>query len=640
MFAPPPPLSSIALWRVLAAVSVALTLQACPGGGKEETGDRFAGGGTRCAYECAYYGWNEIPVHVAVLTAATGAPTTPPAFAGCEDGDTGWPCVHASSLNEYFRDDAADVICDARGTGDTADDACIRFRHAGQAERADVEAAATAAADAACDQLIALADDAGSYATFAEWKEAITTAAANCSDPSGTIGGDWRANIYLIDQPFVEEGNTSFNAGYTVGSETYGQCMPTSFIDVDRLPNGPSLAFIDAASEHEMGHAFGLEHVCSDPPVEASGGATNIMQTTDDNCCCELAGELGGEATAYWQSDVCVECAPVDPTDGCDGAPDPWDDPECDGELDVVGTREGGFSASLPARQASGSGSQLASILSNMEEMCECNCALAGDGPDAASWAVAEQASCAPGQGRFALVPTAVRDVDQDELGAFVLAPVSMEGDTLSPWAWMSTVKLVAKGSASRVLVPTTSGAWAYSEPETSDAVDVGEAEAFSAEGVERSFADGEIGTTYRWLADEASLANGFLPPIVDLSWGCGGDAPALYASGRPEVHYRLNTNQVAGGWSQPLALSPDFTNGVLWVDMVGFGQAADVLTITEGQDAKWWFDGDVAGTPISGWVRESGEPAGVLLDLYIDELDLGAFVLMDRLITGLPVIE
>lgn len=58
--------------------------------------------------------------------------------------------------------------------------------------------------------------------------------------------------------------------------------QPYILLDYERLPH------VQAAEEHEMGHAFGLQHVCD--PAVVRGSPSNIMQSSCDRCtsgvCC------------------------------------------------------------------------------------------------------------------------------------------------------------------------------------------------------------------------------------------------------------------------------------------------------------------------------------------------------------------
>jgi hypothetical protein len=308
-----------------------------------------------CASECAQdlgFGLNLV-----VLTARADAPQPPDVrVTTCDTSDTTWPCVHVNSLAGRFVGEDGAICLDP-----AEPDTCVHFTLAAHSFRADL----AGLSDPGCTLALSLADDAGGQADQAAWADALAEAAASCTDTR--LYDPRRINIYIVDNPF---GNDSFN-------RDVGPHLPVNLIDLDRLPDDPAdpLAFVHAASEHELGHGFGLGHTCADP-IPDGATPTNIMQTTVDNCCCEAATANGWEDEPWFLDEQCNDCsADARAPATCDDLPGALDDPECSASgWFPLGTRGLPFSDAVNADFVEGSLGQVTRILNRAVAMCESVC--------------------------------------------------------------------------------------------------------------------------------------------------------------------------------------------------------------------------------------------------------------------------
>ncbi len=227
-----------------------------------------------------------------------------------------------------------------------------------------------------CDEALWRADaPSGEFADFSAYAAALVRATAACGAP--VVRPDM-LNLYLYDSTFPGSERFSFAANTRdIVADTPGlDELVMVFIDVERLPVSGSLDFVQGAVEHELGHAFGLDHVCAVDQPTSDASPSNIMQTFAANCCCEAFGP-GTPPTSF--STSCVDCSAVAQQFADEGAPDaawcddlpsPYDDPDClVPGLFGVGSRELPFSNDWPANPGDDRG-QVTQILARAVDLC------------------------------------------------------------------------------------------------------------------------------------------------------------------------------------------------------------------------------------------------------------------------------
>ncbi|MFT5685767.1 MAG: hypothetical protein ACI8RZ_006721 [Myxococcota bacterium] len=354
-------------------------------------------------------------VHFAVLTDHPDAPTAADQTGGesltdCPPGDTRWPCSHITALTETFVTESGTPVCDP-----DQPEQCVAFRY--KSHRYFDEVASTAG----CRDVIAAARGIRTPVTHSS--TAITdlrAATQACTDPD--IVDPHALNILLFDNS-VSGIVTSFATAYT--NRWSSGCAPYVYLEVSRLPPEPGEDFLYGVNQHEVGHIFGLTHICRGVD-EAPYPDSNIMQGTGGSCCCECGPDQGADPEGIWATQLCYDCSVVDPVDRCDERPGgQCSEPECTEKVSN-GNRNLGFSDDLIGDVQTGD-DQLTTILDRArgQHACWCRDALARGHQ---RWTVSGEATCSPGSGMFRLHKL---DPDRPEH----LTALRISGDPLTPLA-------------------------------------------------------------------------------------------------------------------------------------------------------------------------------------------------------------
>ncbi len=565
-------------------------------------------------------------MNLVVLTSRSDAPqppTTP--ITGCSDTDTGWPCVHPNSLTEYFVNSDGDPVC-----SDPADPStCVTFEYGAHAYRYDLDHSAATAADQDCLNAMALADsltDAdGTYAT-SDWAGAITTAAELCEDP--ILFNPGMINVYLMDNQ-IDASDSSFNA-------PCASCvLPMNFQDVDRVLDATLPQSLEyAASEHEMGHGFGLDHSCASPfPTTSHDGATNIMQTGPETCCCESRDINAAidpttySAGGYWETDICVDCsANTYKPAGCTNTPSATNDPDCVGSPFTEGDRAEGFDNGVPADWREPVG-QVDRILDTAKADCSAECDNTKTTASSA-YAVTGELACHAGSGRFNLVPLSPADRDLDGTGFLPLVPYVVSGDHLGRLSELTSVSIVSLGSASRLVLPTLGHNWRFT-PSDPDALSLTNMLRFDSSHLTATPALGVVRTGAMWGTDGVNLSsNTWNWPVVDLVWGCNNDYSAndVRWDSRPASAYRMHLNDIAGGDAQEILVRPDYTAMAVWFELRGYPRASDRVPLGQGSNGTYTWTYNNAGLAMNGWLKPTGSPSGTTLQVHITAMSFGSW--------------
>ena len=575
-----------------------------------------------CVDECSVE-IPEVEMNLVVLTNVAGAPTSPAAGTTVDCATTDeWPCVHPNSLNDRFISDL-DPICSDPSDPDT----CVRFVHGKHAVFADLSPT-----DLDCQTLIALSDTVGASTSFSDagdptsWTSLLVSALEACDDPE--LFDPDMANVYIMDNPYSSTATDSSLNPYAGTEET---CLPVNFIDVDRLPANPvyPLQFVDAASEHEMGHGYGLDHVCSvDGPSDVG---TNAMQGDATDCCQEGATEHGQSATDYWTTDVAIDCSAdsLAPS-ACDDNPGALDDyADCVGAWYSIGDRLEYFSSDYSSEMYTSGPDQPTRILETAEDRCACDCAKDLDNP-ALRFYVPPEIPCHAGAGRVALMARSRQDLDQDGTGMVDLVPVAISGNHLGRLAWITSVSVVSWGDADRLLVPKSGDEWVFSTSDP-DLLDATSLYRFDPTHPTATFAPGHVGAGFLWASDgQPMAAETWDWPVVDLVWACANDYTAadVEAVTRPSLAYRLPSVALGGSWAQEMILRPDYDRATLWIELRGYPRAATSVPMSANANGTWAWSMDQAELSMEGWIRPVGTPTGTKLRLHIDSASYGTWSL------------
>ncbi|MEQ1503133.1 MAG: hypothetical protein ABMB14_12925, partial [Myxococcota bacterium] len=282
-------------------------------------------------------------------------------------------------------DDPSDLLDDKI----MADSGCIEFAYLAHQFRADLDAAGW---DATCDDLLDLGDaPAGTTPTAFELLDPAVLA---CQDQD--VVKDGAVNFYVWDNP---DDNNSHGTRLNCDENSGSDCHPYVALDEHRLLHTTS-----SPEEHEMGHAFGLGHVCEPEPT-SDADPSNIMQrgeSTDlDGAQHCVGGSQGDRSTSFGL--VYHDLDGVEYVDA-NGDPAPLDQVErIAGNADLY-----------------------------RQEWCDT------DEADAARYTVTGDPGCQAGTGTFAMVLRKADDRNGDGIGWADMVPVMVSGQPLSQKAWIT----------------------------------------------------------------------------------------------------------------------------------------------------------------------------------------------------------
>lgn len=364
------------------------------------------------------------PLSLVVLAEDASAPQEDPTdpVSSCAAGDTRWPCSHLTALEQTFVDAAGQPVCDPADPRD-----CVQFRHKRHAFYADI-------ANTDCEALIDLANrELSPTVETGQFINELRQAVHDCTDPD--VYDTNAISVFVADNP-VPGVETSFGTSYK--SSRARDCGGYYMVELGRLPTDGTALFQDGANEHEIGHVFGLEHVCHGMD-DGDYPSTNIMQGTGGSCCCECGQSQGHDADSTWATEVCADCSTYDTADQC--LTGQWDDDQCN-EPDCLGwvrsgQRDLGFSTSTTGNSTAET-DQISTILATARGQWGCWCE-AASADTKRSWRVAgEEATCAPGSGRFTFLARGP--------GRAGSLPILVEGDQPGPLARLMELPPLAPG--------------------------------------------------------------------------------------------------------------------------------------------------------------------------------------------------
>ena len=570
----------------------------------------------QCDIDCEQ-GLDAFQLNAVVLTGDTDAPTLAGAdLPLCAHDDVEWPCNLWADLNNDLRaahasdeDSARPLVCE-----DTADlFSCIRFDpYLSYVFYSDID---TGFSDE-CQRLLELADGAGydtsdtAYGLGADvYYPLLRRTAAACEDRSVVVPYSDHINVFLWDN---HHGNTSFQS--PAGDNEV--CHSYVFADKGRLPNvGQGSDFDDGMTEHEVGHSFGLGHVCS-TPFEAAGGSTNFMTSGIDADCCVECNESASDTSSPWFAES-VDCLvpdtamPFDTAGECRGPAIGLDQGDRAGGADdsLVDTRDGKY--------------QTDQMLDRARDHCVCACI---DHYTLESRVgVVGELDCFAGSGDFALVMTGRVDSDDDGEAWAQLRPVLISGNHLGRLSWLTSAEVIDWGDYTHLFVGTTGRALAF-DAQDPDALDEQYLHRFDSTTLARTWGAGTVATATRWTSDEVDASLDEVEwPVVRLAWTCSSDysAPDAYTVVRPPNAYRLPVKHLDSGitWKQELLLRPDFEDAELVIEVRGApGLATTVALDQVGTTDRWSWSMDIGGFDASGWLEEAGTPVGQKLRVHIDD--------------------
>jgi hypothetical protein len=350
-------------------------------------------------------------VHFAVLTDHPDAPGDQgESLTECLTGDTRWPCSHITALTEHFVTASGEPVCDPQQP-----DQCVTFRYKSHRYFSSLSQSA------GCRDVISSAR--GIRTPLTHTGSVITdlrAATTDCTDPE--VIDPYALNILLFDNS-VSGVVTSFATAHT--SRWSAGCAPYVYIELSRLPPSEGEDFRYGVNEHEVGHIFGLTHICRGVD-QAPWPDSNIMQGTGSSCCCECGEDLDADPEGIWSTRLCYDCSAVDPGDRCDERPGgQCAEPECTEKVSN-GNRNEGFSSDLIGDAQTGA-DQITTILATAraQHACWCRAALS---EGHRRWTVDGEATCSPGSGVFSLHRL---NPDRPEH----LTALRISGDPLSPLA-------------------------------------------------------------------------------------------------------------------------------------------------------------------------------------------------------------
>lgn len=550
------------------------------------------------------------------------------AVADCQTGDllvdSEWPCVVTESLNAFFVDSDGDPICGYVVNERVEADKCVSFEPGGVWTYADLIAAPEYLAGGACKQLVDLGNDASScmepagappaaqhQCTTDEFNQQLAALAQACDWPEVISPDPTVINVFFAEDDGLSAANdnslgiwngwlmSNYDDVEGINNTTAKMCNGAVFLDVDRLPSTPgAVAFNAGATQHEMGHAFGLDHHCA--PAADSGGTVTVLppdqsdnamtSAYDDECCFECAGnrvdptpstdadvvaDLG--TSVYW-TEVAVDCSSVgnhgSTTTDCAQSDDylTCDDTCADGQEELYyGSRDNGFTDSIPGEwndDASDWRGQLEVIreFAGTRLHCQAVSTEARQQPEVAS----SDPPCLPGSGEFRLIPDRAIDPDGNDEARIIFRPVLEQGDHLSPAAWITSASLDDAGGYGHVLVgqlgtvPTPLA----SNPDVYDSSTVARLDAGTPE---LTFALGQAATTGWLMAEGVALpvAAGDAPTVT-LAWDCGGGPAPVVRELPPAWRLPLSALSPLVLDEQELLVRFDPSQGHLWFELRG----------------------------------------------------------------------
>lgn len=282
----------------------------------------------------------------------------PEGFDGCGAESTGWPCDHLRALQETFADDAGQPVCDP-----DAPEQCIQFRYRSHHVVSGPE-------ETRCPALWYRAQRPMSpLLTTTEQRSLLREAASSCADPD--IFPPGAITVLLFENP-IPAAETSFATGHR--SSGSPPCTPFVSIEAGRRPDALGEPFAAAVNQHEMGHIFGLNHLCR-AVTDSRYPSTNIMQGTGGSCCCECGEALGQDRDSVWSREVCVDCSAQSEGDQCTLLPTRGQcaQPDCTAWVGN-GDRSEGFSAAEIGSYSTGD-DQITTILDTARAIQSCWCA-------------------------------------------------------------------------------------------------------------------------------------------------------------------------------------------------------------------------------------------------------------------------
>lgn len=231
---------------------------------------------------------------------------------------------------------------------------------------------------------------------------------------------------------------------------------------------------------------------------------------------------------------------------------------------------------------------------------------------------------CAPGSGRFRLLPIAVRDTDDDGTAHAELVPVLQSGDHLSPTGWLTSVKFIDLAGLSLVYL----GHQRYPLRWDEDFLWRPHTNAFSPARMSGPIPVGTAGTGVRFGVEELSVDDVIRTPTVDLAWTCGAPgASDIHTWKRPSASRLPLARLGVPDTAQELLMRPDFEAKRMWVELRGRPYDARVVGLTRSHGDSWAFSFDEFGVSGAGTVARTGEGLTLTLDVE-DALTRQALVL------------
>lgn len=592
---------------------------------------------TTCEVSC-FEGLNEFGLNLVVLSGDTAAPQndTNSDIPPCGYGDYEWPCNQYSDLYHDFRaegdtaDTANPLVCEDTGDIDT----CVRFTDTPSYLFYD-EIDTGLSAD--CADLVS---NANNYAidtnTGNDWEEyqsmksTIIEATLNCENTNLVSQDNETFNIYIYNNPLYSD--ISFSKGRFSDSDS--ECYGLLFIEKSFQPPTGDYQYDGSILEHEMGHIFGLNHVCE--TSVSAGSDTNIMTTTtEEACCCECGlaeGQDTGDTDNAWL-DACVDCSAADTGDTCLATPvyDQCDD-DCVDEL-YKGSAALKFTENEIGDWSSGEG-QLSRILSAARSYCDCACEERNqtENEEAANkWRtkVAGELDCFAGTGDFALIINRLTDSDDDDTGWVSLIPVLISGNHIGRLSWITSAEILDFGDYDHLFAAKSGYPFAF-DTQDPDELDTTHLFEFDAQTTSRTWSAGLVASTNRWSTDDVdSTLTEIEWPVVRLQTQCNNDynAADVLSLRFPPNAYRLPVKHIDSliTWKQELLIRPDFQEEWMVVELRGSPGVSQVFPLQPIPNTnKWSWSINAMGLSMAGWIQEVGNPVGSKLRIYISEGSYG----------------
>jgi hypothetical protein len=648
-----------------------------------------------------------VKLHVIALTDGPNGTefTAVPSPLDCSGGShTTWPCDIQSTLEAHFRSDTGGALCVTHSGAPTQ---CLDFETEAVWTLDDIQASAEYLARLANDNPAAPSDpclqfilggsddtlcpdgtevDTGGQAHCAEKEHAqwLAEVGSACGweellpvDPwavpvvmfSNTVGTDsygtwraWQPDHFAVVPEFAP-------SGY---DEPYPEmCSAAVFIEGRRHDPGVE-EYDQRAINHELGHAFGLDHVCYLNGDAASGGNNVMASGVDGRCCCECGEQVLRDYSLDWDDDdtglssadvvaeprmgsylatVCQDCSTEAGNSGdCvedTGEPYASCDPTCGENQLEAGNREGGFTNALPGQWYPAPpstppppGWKIGQI-ERIQEFITARqvCKAAADASESRRLRPLDAAYCAPGAGTFALIPETVYDGDDDGFARHRLQPVLLAGDHLPPDAWITEVSLAEGGTPGHVLVSRV-GVRVEGDPTDPDLLDAATVQRLDASQDSWVPSLGEVSARASfWAEDQEVGSTQWSLTEVELEWDCTGSSglPApIVQSVSPG--WLLPVDAVASGFSgeQELILRPNQTAGELGVVFRGRPDAVvKGSLVATGDPDVWTFAVSWEADTLAGtleWVPAAG--GHETLTLSIDSGSLQGLDLSGTVVT------